>query len=306
MITYDFGNFPYVDSFVEIPTGTVFYRGVPEGMSDKDILRDYPMYLAPREIAKLYGNIKCLQSTASLKLIDVRRLIGLLRYILTTVNTMNKEIHKGVAFLSIAFGLISYFGQVNALETLYQSSTNPLAKDKIALMKAGIKKLPPHPIEQLGVRTGDSTINGFCVVILKELLSRYCDGYIAPRLESTYEKCGFIHEEIVIFDPLNKLVLIDTKEFDIKDISTIFVGPSVTLQTKRLVGADTLLQRAGAGIKHDDFNTFFDNKKKVYQAVKLSKKFADQFNPHIYNHIIFTQPDFNRFFNEDWVDLQNP
>jgi hypothetical protein len=46
-------------------------------------------------------------------------------------------------------------------------------------------------------------------ILLKELFSDYCDGYIAPQLFSPIQNNFFMHEEVVIFDAPKCLDVID-------------------------------------------------------------------------------------------------
>lgn len=109
MKTYEFDEFPYVDSFITLPTNTVMFRGIAEKSMTRDkIMRDYPMYLAPLEIAKMYGEPRCLRCITPVKLIDIRKLIGIMRYIFSTVTTSgDQETANCMAYISLAFGMSS-------------------------------------------------------------------------------------------------------------------------------------------------------------------------------------------------------
>ena len=272
MTTYSFDDFDYVDRFVILPANTVLYRGVPDNVTE--VLQNYPIYLAPEEIAKLYGKLK-------IKLIDIRKMIGILKYILSTIRSFDNDTMNSVAFLSIAFGLVSYRAQINTIENYYKQIKSTIKPEFVSIIQNRINNMktynfnqsPHNPIEIQGVRTGDIKINGLSLMIIKELFSGLCDGYIAPRMFSPYQEEGFVHEEIVIFDPKNKNIeIVDTIDANVKDISDILTGTHIRIKQNRI---DTKMW-AGSMIGYKisaDPNSFFNNKDDVKEGKRLAKKF---------------------------------
>ena len=205
---------------------------------------------------------------------------GILQYLLSTITSLDKNAMNCAAFLSLAFGLTSYIGQVNALENYYQQSKHRMKPGMFDIVQKRLKSMksynfrdsPKNPIEIGGVRTGDLFINGMAVGILRELLSDICDGYIAPRLFSPYQEENFIHEEIVIFKPIEFLELYNITK--IPEIKSIIFSPSISCKYKNTINTKILK----GGSFYEDPNKFFDDIKNINEVKRLAKKFI---NKHI-------------------------
>jgi len=120
METYVFDNFDYTDGYIILPKNTVFYRGVPSEIKDKDIIRDVPIYLAPEQIATVYGKKLCKITTQqSIRLFDIRKLQGLLQVILDNVKEIKPQTMAIVTQITLSFGLCSYRDQVSHMESWF-------------------------------------------------------------------------------------------------------------------------------------------------------------------------------------------
>jgi hypothetical protein len=71
MNTYTFREFDYTDKYIYILKNTIFYRGVPDNINKTDIIRDKPIYLAPENIAKMYGKVYKIGCIETLRLLDI-------------------------------------------------------------------------------------------------------------------------------------------------------------------------------------------------------------------------------------------
>jgi hypothetical protein len=103
------------------------------------------------------------------------------------------------------------------------------------------------------------------MVLLKDI----CDGYIAPALVSPFHIGDIAHEEIVIFDPILKLHVIDTlEEPNLKNITEIIYtnNPIISINNKHIIDLRLII---GGANKPADKNSFFDkkNKKEIDKAI---------------------------------------
>lgn len=289
MKTYVYNDFDFVDSYVRLPAGTVVYRGVPESVRDDQVVRDRPIYLGPKTIAKHYGRVCALATTRELRLLDVRKMAGLLRYVMSETLVADGDALTCLAYLSMAYGVVSYARQVSLLESYYASVRHKIADPRMhavvdkrldAMKKHSFAGTPHNQIEPQGVRTGDANINGYCVAALGELFGRLCDGYVAPRLRSPYQEEGFVHEEIVVFDPVGKMRLArnDDVQPEEEHLSRLFEGVSVPVERGRI---RVQVSRGGgkrrAGGYREDPNAFFDDEDNRKDAERLARAFRKHF-----------------------------
>jgi hypothetical protein len=278
MTTYLYANFDYIDTFLDIPANTVFYRGVPEGV---EIIRNYPMYLAPEHIAKMYGKCIALYNNKSLKLVDIRKLINILPMIInsqeydvsTDINILNS-----IQYLMMGLGITTYENQIRMFANMTtRTLENPsfdqsLREQVLAKLKKMFDYRPKsNPLEApRGVRIGETTINGKIILIMKELFKNYCDGYIAPQLPSPYHDEGFVHEEIVLFNPKNFIEIYNGNVSD-KPITDILPNNKINLKFDKI--SKTIYTGGAYPI---DPNLYFmkSNSKEIKQSIKEAKVFS--------------------------------
>lgn len=286
IITYKFDKFDYTDHDIIIPKNTIFYRGIDHPVTE--VLRDAPLYVASHEIAKHYGkHVYEIKTNRELKLIDFRKLKNLIRLIITSRTSCDKDCMQCIFYLTIAFGLCSYAKQVELLEK-YLDYAKDLAVDaqQIQVVKARIDqmksinldKTPLNPFEPEGVRVAETYIDGHVVVIIKEMFKDIYDGFISPRLFSPFHEGNVTHEEIVIFNPKDCMELNQTKEkitiANISDLLNLF-SSKVSIKYKTFFNR-TIIMRGGAS--HQDKNTFFDDPQRVNQALSIAKTFTKSYS----------------------------
>lgn len=295
MSTFDFKSFDFIDSWIHLPYNTILYRGIETSIPKTKVLRDYPMYLAPEYIAKFYGNVYKLKCKMPIKLMDIRKMIGILKHLLSSLTTIDQDCMNFCATLSMSYGLISYRSQIGALLKYYdhmKASIKPdmfeKIKEKIANMQNyNFSNQPHNPIEIQGVRTGDVYLNGLSVSLLKELFSDICDGYVAPRLFSPYQEENFIHEEIVIFDPVRKLEIVEDVNPAQHNISSLFSGPSYTIKKKQFL-QEKMYFGGTFKTSQDDFNKFFDDKANIKKAKDIVKTMRKVFKVNKNTQTVFS------------------
>jgi hypothetical protein len=112
------------DKLITIPETTIFYRGVSGGkhMTDEQILRPgKPIYIASEDIASAYcrnpENDRCVQfiTTDNLKLLDLRKIISLLPFLLHDIEPNNNN-NNLTNILKITLGISSLDEQIELLD----------------------------------------------------------------------------------------------------------------------------------------------------------------------------------------------
>jgi len=65
--------------------------------------------------------------------------------------------------------------------------------------------LTVNPFTPDGIRVGETTNDALSLISVKEIFGGWVDGFVAPRFDSVFhvEKNGFIHAEMVLFDPVH-------------------------------------------------------------------------------------------------------
>jgi hypothetical protein len=293
MNTYSFENFNYTDGYIYLPKNTIFYRGVDKNVSE--LIRDIPIYLGPKYIAKLYSggvkeNIKTIATFSSIRLFDLRKIMNILPMIMD--NSKNKKMCE---MLMIAFGLCSYKDQIDLFGNFcVQMMQNekidkkiiPELKKKLHYMDtfnwSTVKNGVAHnPIIPRGIRIGEPNIDNKVMLILKELFKDVCDGYIAPKLFSPYHINNIAHEEIVIFNPKKELyeVLDVADDIEITNINERINQNHIPLIIDNL-NLWMSKVKTGGTYKYVDKNSFFDNlSEKDYKKYSAqAKKFVKNLN----------------------------
>ena len=274
MSTYDFKNFSYCDVDIIIPEDTYFCRGID--VSTTEIIRDMPIYIGPEYVAKEYGKVYYLKAKTDLKLIDIRKLMHLMKLIIASRKSNNADIKKSIYYITMAFGLCSYDKQIKLLEEFSEYiktySNSKEAVDYFNYCLTNMKSIDPstklNPFEPEGVRVAETYIDGFVITILKELFNGIYDGFIAPKLISPFHKDNKTHEEIVLFDPKNKL---EVSPIDIK------------LEIKPIEVNITDISNAPIPIDlHKEYKSF---KKIIVMASRLSSEKNVKYGIDIFNEI---------------------
>jgi hypothetical protein len=194
MTTYDFSKFSYVDQDIILPSNIIYYRGIDANIKTENIIRNYPMYLGPKYIAEHYGKVYQFTSNKPIKLIDIRKLKTILNMVILSRKSNDGDILQSIRYLTIAFGLCSYVGQIKLLEEYIQNVSDSVIdlnvlndiKVKIKKMKAIYPTDILNPLEPSGVRIAETTIDGKVMLILREMFKGIYDGFIAPQTWSPF------------------------------------------------------------------------------------------------------------------------
>jgi hypothetical protein len=280
--TFDMSNFDYTDDFIILQPETVFYRGIKNCKKNKlkesEIIRDKPMYLGSKEIAKMYGDVYCLCTSTSLRLLDLRKIMTILTYVLDYTDD-----YYGNLLLTIAYGLVPYNLQLQMFKKFNDDmisqgkvptkNINDLNEVMEHMKNFKFENIPTNPLIKRGVRIGEPYIDMQCLLILKHMFKDICDGYIAPILDSPYHINNKAHEEIVLFNPKDCLFIINDIDIEIQPISdrihtrdqSVIITPKLKIFIPKTAESSPL---ASGNANYVDKNKIFD-KKKLYKKTNL-------------------------------------
>jgi hypothetical protein len=292
---YNFQMFPYVDGYINIPADGIFYRGIDSPSKDIDILRpNIPIYLSSKKIAlekyaKSESNLYCISNNVTLKLIDIRKVMTLLPMIIDSQNIKRQNIKRHDAEfneilenLCVSLGLVDLDTQLAILNAILKRENVTDTHFLNGFQRlVNYAKQVNRPLfgKKLGIRIGITDIDGYTMMILKELLHDYCDGIIAPKIISPLQDDAYLHEEIIVFNIDNLRVVdrgLDKKihVIHVKDINDIITQSNQFINFKcyNKIKFEAYVQKGGSST--NDKNDFYDDKIKVRRARRLAKKFA--------------------------------
>jgi len=224
---FDFKDFDFTDGIINIPENTLFFRGIQDEQNIKNliILRpERPIYLTSKEVAHTkYKSKKLYCIKKNLKLMDIRKIMYILLMMLDSYNAdfRDSEYINSVTILTISLGLCELPIQIHLLDNFLKNNNindvniiNGYSRlveylEAYKMNKQDILGASGSLYWKKGVRIGLTDIDIEMTILLKELFSDYCDGYIAPQLFSPIQNNFFMHEEVVIFDAPKCLDVID-------------------------------------------------------------------------------------------------
>jgi hypothetical protein len=283
MFTYSFDDFSYVDKPIIIPEGAVFFRGIPNGKNivNLNVLRDsIPIYLGSKSVAKLYStNINdkfySLQLKKDIKLIDIRKVISILPFLLNTFDASDSNNNHIATVLKVVLGLTNIDEQIVLLNNM---SGIPEDRKQNLINFAKEKRL-----FNLGVRVPITNLDAEMVLLLKKIFSSYYDGIIAPQLYSPFEYNDYTHEEIIKFDTKNLEIINEINTEKIIEFNIISILDKNLLKT--YFNANPLYV-GGKKLKYIDKNKAFENNKFVSKTQKLIEKSFKNItiNPELWNN----------------------
>lgn len=295
MNTFNFDYFDYIDTDITFPKDIVFYRGVDELVSSSpNIIRDeYPLYIAPEHIAKEYGKIYKVVTTKPIHLLDIRKLKHIIQLIIASRKSNDPSILNTIRYLTISFGLCSYYDQIKLLDE-YVKNIDFIDKNQIDLVNKKIENMKYadvntilNPLSPEGVRVAETYIDSKSMMILRELFKDIYDGFIAPKLFSTFHVNNMTHEEIVIFNPKISGIQSFTQNIDINKNSLNIVlntnYKSYILKNNIFNHKIYTILRGGA-IDKDRYK-YYENKEFMKETIKEVKMFvkAIQFKKYKYD-----------------------
>jgi hypothetical protein len=184
-------------------------------------INDRPSYFGEIDNATKY-----LKSGRKLGIFSTKRKIKLLdiRYILQIINDLillrkNNEfetIIKAYMTLALSYGLVSLYKQLNLYKMRYLTTLETDSRYKKMIEyynnyeSKTEKELFQNPLELQGIRIGETNNDVDSTFILKEIFGDFFDGFICPTIFSPYFDDNYIPNEILLFNPLETVINIDT------------------------------------------------------------------------------------------------
>ena len=301
MNTFTFDNFDYIDSSITFPKDIVFYRGVNDSViSSPNIIRDeYPLYIAPEHIAKEYGKVYKVVTTKPIQLLDIRKLKNIIQLIIASRKTNDPSILNPIRYLTISFGLCSYYDQIRLLDE-YMKNIDFIDENQLDIVNKNIDNMKYtnvntilNPISPEGVRVAETYIDSKSMMILRELFKDIYDGFIAPKMFSTFHVNNMTHEEIVIFNPKESGIQSFTQNIDINKNS---LNTVLDINYKSYILKNNIFKhkiftslRGGASGHMDPINKdrykYYENKEFMKETIKEVKMFVKsiQFKKYKYD-----------------------
>jgi len=244
MTTYkilDFKNFPsIIGQPIIIDENILFFKSY-------SFIYGTPINNRPSYFGEMYNALKYLKSDRKLGIFSTIKKIKLLdiRYISQIINDLillrkNNDfdtIIKGYMTLSLSYGFISLYKQLNLYKMRYSStlSTDIRYKRMIEYYNdfesKKDKELFQNPLELQGIRIGEINNDVEATFILKEIFEDFFDGFICPTIFSPYFDDHNIPNEILLFNPKNTIIEINTipNNSETININQIFIKNNINL-----------------------------------------------------------------------------
>jgi hypothetical protein len=214
---------------ISIPKNTILYRGY----NPRRGITTYPSYFGSKKTAEEYAKLDgrklgAFRTTKPVKVLDIR----FMKHLLTELFAENPLTETSHATI-LAFGLCSLYHQIGLAKIRFQGQSQ--MNEKLEAMRNALKN---GLYEQPGIRIAETTNDGEVMQYLAELFEGFVDGFIAPRLETTFhtEKGGFLNPECILFNPkdaeIELLNTVDPPIFNKVTIATLCViqyGKAVTI-----------------------------------------------------------------------------
>jgi hypothetical protein len=216
----DFKNFPnIIGQPIIINKNTLFFKsystkyGVP--------INNRPSYFGEIDNATKYlksgRKLGIFSTKRRIKLLDIRYISKIINdLILLRKNNDFDTIIKGYMTLALSHGLVSLYKQLNLYKMRYIKSIDTDSRYKKIIEyyndfeSKTNKELFQNPLELQGIRIGETNNDVDSTFILKEIFGDFCDGFICPTIFSSYFDNNTIPNEILLFNPLDTVIEIET------------------------------------------------------------------------------------------------
>lgn len=283
MTTFTFDNFNYIDTDITFPKDIVFFRGI---VGHVNVIREeFPLYIAPENIAKDYGQVYKLVTTKPIKLIDIRKLKNIIELIISSRILNDESILKPIRYLTISFGLCSYDSQIRLLnEYIEQIEDLVVDKNELISVKNNIETMKKtnvrtilNPLEPEGVRVAETFIDSKSMMILRALFEGIYDGFISPKMFSPFHKNNMTHEEIVIFNPKLsgiKVLSQHTEKIHITSLNKVLDVNYKSYTLKNNIFESKVYTKHKGGSPLIDQYKYYKNKDFMKETIKEAKVFV--------------------------------
>lgn len=260
----------------------LFFRGHSK---KEKVLSSNPKFFGHLDVAYSYSKgddkqLGCFTNTEEIRLIDIRYLRLILQPILSSCDPNKYE--EIVAKTMLAIGIGSYNTQVKIARVVFKNSPEKIERmiDFQNELNCGLKIKGLNPIEANAFRIAETNLDSYVFLFLKELLEKYCDGIISPKLYSPFhtEKTNNMNtQEILLFNPKKsglKPVVDFTKKYRMNYSILSLIGLENKKDFKPYSNKDFFIQFGG---ENEDRNYIFNDKEKVKEIQKQFKNVSKDF-----------------------------
>lgn len=282
----DFQYFPsIIGNNIIIDENTLFFKSY-EKKKYNSLQKNRPSFFGSIDNATKYltkdRNLGIFNTKKKIKLLDIRYIVQIINdLILLRKNNDFDSIIKGYMTLTLSYGLVSLYKQMNLYKMRY---TNNLNNDKnyekiINYLndyeKNNNKELFQNPIELQGIRIGETNNDVESTFILKEIFENFFDGIICPTIFSPYFNDNYIPNEVLLFNPIDNLIELDKIPDNINSLT----------MNDLLIKNDINLFTVPYFMKNDEstyfqYGGFFKNKSNkidfIYEKNNLINKISDK------------------------------
>lgn len=234
MSKYTILDFKYFPSIIGQPIiinkDTLFFKSYSTKYGSP--INNRPSYFGEIDNATKYlksgRKLGVFSTIRKIKLLDIRYIAQIINdLILLRKNNDFETIIKGYMTLSLSYGLVSLYKQLNLYKMRYLStlSTDTRYKKMIEYyndFESKIEKeLFQNPLELQGIRIGETNNDVDSTFILKEIFGDFFDGFICPTIFSPYFDDNNIPNEILLFNPLSTIIEIDAIPSNLETINIL-------------------------------------------------------------------------------------
>ena len=301
----DFKNFPsIIGEPIIIDENILFFKSY--SIKYGNPINNRPSYFGEIDNATRYlksdRKLGIFSTIRKIKLLDIRYISQIINdLILLRKNNDFNTIIKGYMTLSLSYGFISLYKQLNLYKMRYSSILNTDTRYKKMIEyyndyeSKKDKELFQNPLELEGIRIGEINNDVESTFILKEIFEDFFDGFICPTIFSPYFDDYNIPNEILLFNPKNTIIEIDgiPNNSETININEIFTIPFFMKNNET-----TYFQHGGKKNKIDyifEKNNLIINKK----IVKHLKKQGNEFKKNMINNKIIVSNKEDIMFNKN-------
>lgn len=184
-------------------------------------INDRPSYFGEIDNATKYlksgRKLGIFSTKRKIKLLDIRYISQIINdLILLRKNNEFETIIKAYMTLALSYGLVSLYKQLNLYKMRYLTTLETDSKYKKIIEyynnyeSKTEKELFQNPLELQGIRIGETNNDVDSTFILKEIFGDFFDGFICPTIFSPFFDDNYIPNEILLFNPLETIINIDT------------------------------------------------------------------------------------------------
>jgi hypothetical protein len=192
---------PLFGSPLILPRFTTLWRGIDLAYA---AISERPSYYSSQSVANGYAlkpntKLRCFITTRPLHILDVRFMKSLLSRLIQQ-NQTSPHIHEFKPVI-MSFGICSLSHQIGMLKEHY--AADPVMMENVHAVEATYR--PDPIIEQGGIRVGETCNDGATMAFLKELFKGKFDGYLAPRMQTSFHvtQQNTIPPELLLFNPID-------------------------------------------------------------------------------------------------------